>query len=823
MPAMASGILIVITDQGEAELAVSDQGLIIGAMIRGKGDQGLFALKKILDWKIGEYAFFEGNEYPNEHIKKTLRMDMLSIVRGMEAGGAPQPPRVDSASVQNMAPGQSQPQGNPAAYNQAPAQQMSNQSGQYQPGGSETAGPVGLPLSAPPMPPAPGYQPQAYAAQGQGYAQAPQYGGGQGQETQGYGGAPVQAQPQAYGQQQGYSQPSNAQPAPQSQHAPSNVVPAEAARPEKKKPRKFASTNFAMDVFADQEAPKIKADEKVDDLMHNLTNLNRLGPSATAQAARPTQSSMSTSQVMKTSQSPPPSGIMPPAGSMPQPGMVNQGMVNPGMVNPGMVNPGMIQPAAGAAPASQPISNLQRQAAQEVQQNAYLAEQQLLQSISSPAPGSSPASALQNLMAQSTSGGYPDPAYQQQQQPANAAVAPSYAVPQAPPQQAQPAPQPPPVPPAPPAPPPQPPQPAPPTPPAPKKVRAEVTATLIEAPVFIDDNLFDDPSQQSSLLSAPEPPSYGTQSGTDYNAVNQGTQSGTDYNAINQGTQSGTDYNAINQGTQSGTNYDAVSSDAYGNAAPSSMSSRNAAGGASGLNPALPEARTQSNQDFSQAPSFGPGAAATSGATPKSPGSAILEAMKRRQLGIPEDQPLPSSSESLPPVKPEPQQPLQPALPPVAQGVPPFLQGRPESVPSVLSRPEAVPPALGRPAPAPLSPSLSAADQSDDPFSLDKVGTPRDMSASATYGARQRESLPEDSGYAEANDYAEQESRSGGTGRSRMSKPGLSSRGMKQEASFFEKNRMLVIIGFVLFIFVLVAAIIGALFFFHIISLNPAH
>ncbi len=827
MPALASGILVVITDQGEAELVVSDQGLIIGAIIRGKGDQGLFALKKILDWKTGEYAFFEGDEYPSEHIKKTLRMDIFSIVRGIEGGGA-------GGAVASP---QGQQQTNSAYV--APGQ---NISGQYQ----SAAAPVGMPLATPTSQ-SPGYQQAAYAGQAGQVQQAYQGGAyaGQGQETQAYNGAPMQAQPQAYGQQAGYGQaaPAPLTPSQTASSAPPDTVPGAGGSTatksgDKKKPRKFASTNFAMDVFTEDKplAPKLKEDEKVDDLMHNLTNLNRLGPSSTAPAARPGVG-MSQSQVMRSPQAP--SGVMPPGGAMPPPGMPPQGMTPPAMPPVGMQS-------AASAPAAPDMNELRRQAMAE-----EAAFRQTLAAENAAVQINNPAAALQNLMSQSTSGGYPD-TYQQQQYNANTSLTPT---PPAEPAAPTPAP-------------------APATgaivPTAQKKGRTEVTATLIEAPVFTDDNLFDEPAQNSALLCAPEPSSYGSnygaQSGTEYSANSLANSSGSDYNALSQsgnyqGVQSGTDYNVLpqsaqssseyspnNHGAQSGTDYNAIGQDqSYAGTAPSAMSSRHAAGGTSALDNAA-DSSAQSNQSFSQAPSFGPGssgAAVASGTGTKSPGSAILEAMKRRQLGIPEDQPLPGSSSlesaqslqsghaisplqqstaptSLPP---------EASLPPVAKGVPSFLQGRaeqvpsqltrPEPVPSVLSRPEPVPSVLSRPTQPPPQPALA----DSEPIgrgSLDAIGVQRDMSASATYGARRAEPRSED--YGDSGQKGDTDSRSAaGSGRGRISKPGVSSRGMQNEQSFFEKNKILIMVGFVVLILLLVGGIIGALFMFHIISFNPPH
>lgn len=858
MPAVPSGVLIIRTPQDEAELAVSDQGLIVGAIIKGKSEQGLFALKKILDWKTGEFAFFDINEYPDTHIKKTLRMDMLSIVRGIEGASG----------------GAAAPQGAPAASPQVAPQ-----------------APPPAPMAAPPVPnyqQAP-VQPVTYQSPPQQpmQAQAPQ------QSL--YGGA-------GYSQQQSVMPPKPQAP-PTAPPAPMASSPAPAA---KKKARKFASTNFAMDVFSGDENPSLqkKSDDKVDDLMTNLSDLNRLGPSnmgASSGNPRSTQSSMSTSQTFRGpgSSVPAPDGLMPPSGLMPPAGLMPPSMAS--------------QPAPPTVPASSHAS-----AMSEIQRQAIADEAALRQSMANmpaamppanylqPAAASmstsqgAPAAALPNLMGQGNSGGYPASAtsvYSPQSAP--------HAVPQAPAAPAASAlppsaPQPVPVPTAP-APLPQaapqaqaaslpPAAPLPPT--AQKKGKPEVTATLIEAPIFTDDALFEgglttslpDPassgsfnamqqSQSGGFAPVPHPAQTGTrndaaqagtnynavQSGTDYNAVQSGTdyntaQSGTNYNAVQSGTnynaaqsgtdynavQSGTNYNAVSQASMSGTDYRAVpqSSLESMDMTPSSMSMRHAAGGTSGSN--YQAAESSSEAAFSSAPSFGPNSDAqrttTSG---KSPGSSILEAMKRRQLGL-SDEPRAGanrSPEAMAPRLPEPEpqgyssaadssslmssNPLPGApLPPQAPFPP---QAKFEPVPSLLRRPEPSP-AFKLPDAAAAPGGLRGASlspESIDPLSsasLDSIRAPRDFGQGAAGGGipgvGNPQALVETHSLAEPLGLPE-----GRSGRMRMTKPGTQA----DNRSFFEKNKMLVIIGVVLLILVLVGGIVGALFAFHIISINPPH
>ncbi len=267
MSPISPGVMLIKTPQGEAELAVSEQGLIIGAMIRGKGEQGLFALKKILDWKSGIYAFFAEADYPSDHLKKALRMDIINIVKGIEGEDA------SRATQSSPTPKES------------PAQATTPASS-----GTDFTPPApadkGLTAASADSPPNPTH------AQGSPAAQPSN------EVSQLSGSQPIAPGSERLPapQYRHIPQPPNYTPLPNV--APGTIPPYDAADltadafGSKPKRRKFVSTNFAMDVFDESSLKKPESGaaaetpvvEPTQDLMQSFSDLNRLGAQASANA-----------------------------------------------------------------------------------------------------------------------------------------------------------------------------------------------------------------------------------------------------------------------------------------------------------------------------------------------------------------------------------------------------------------------------------------------------------------------------------------------------------------------------------------------------------
>jgi hypothetical protein len=93
------------------------------------------------------------------------------------------------------------------------------------------------------------------------------------------------------------------------------------------------------------------------------------------------------------------------------------------------------------------------------------------------------------------------------------------------------------------------------------------------------------------------------------------------------------------------------------------------------------------------------------------------------------------------------------------------------------------------------------------------------LSPGTVSGAARARGLEATDDMADAPDSSDSRLSNSRPGRSRISKPGV----REVESSFFDKNKILVIVGLILLALALAGGIIGALFAFHIISFNVPH